>query len=348
LNKGLRKALVILLTQKKYLFVGFLFASLLLYGGFAYFHKSSTQNVGLKPIFYNFLESQPSNLFLAKEDFGKIELPELITFQKNTLYQVSCSQIISGDVFASLIGESNEGRSIKEYIVEQGDTISSISQKFDISVDTILWANDLTSKSLIKPGQKLIILPTSGVMHFVKKGDTISELARIYKVESSEIINYNGLSQGGKIYIGDILIIPGAKPPQKKAYPRITQAPIGSNYFICPILPPCRITQGLHWYNAVDFGHGTCGDPVLAAAGGTIQKTGYHSIAGNYIRVLHPNGVVTFYGHLSKIAVVPGQKVSQGEIIGYIGHTGYTIPKGIHGCHLHFEVRGARNPFASY
>jgi murein DD-endopeptidase MepM/ murein hydrolase activator NlpD len=57
-------------------------------------------------------------------------------------------------------------------------------------------------------------------------------------------------------------------------------------------------------------------------------------------------GISTFYGHLSAINVKVGQDVSQGQIIGYVGHTGYTIPAGPAGCHVHFEVRGARNPFA--
>jgi len=54
--------------------------------------------------------------------------------------------------------------------------------------------------------------------------------------------------------------------------------------------------------------------------------------------------VVTLYGHLSVITVKNGGSVNVGEIIGYIGNTGRT--RGQTGCHLHFEVRGARNPFA--
>jgi len=93
------------------------------------------------------------------------------------------------------------------------------------------------------------------------------------------------------------------------------------------------------------FSNKSCGEPVYAAAGGTIQRIGYHTMGGNYVRVLHPNGVVTYYGHLVRAAMSSGTKVFQGEIIGYTGHSGYTIPAGPAGCHLHFEVRGATNPF---
>lgn len=313
-------------------------------------HPINQNNLSLKPIFYNPLSFQEPDLFLDGQS-SQIELPPPIIYQKNTLAQISCSQIISSNVFAVLSGENEEekGNEIKQYIVQEGDTISSIAQKFHISVNTILWANNLSSKSILKPGQKLVILPVSGVLHIVEKGDTLSGIAKEYGVPQKDIMDVNDLSSEGKIYIGDFLIIPGGKPLVKNGTSLYSfRVPTAPNYFMCPILPPCRITQGLHWYNAVDFSHGVCGEPVLASAGGIVQKTGYYHIAGNYVRILHPNGVVTFYGHLSKAIVSPGQKVSQGQIIGYIGHTGYTVPAGPQGCHLHFEVIGAKNPFAYY
>src|SRR3989344_5396451 len=67
---------------------------------------------------------------------------------------------------------------ILKYTVEPGDTLSSISKKFDISVDTILWQNDLTERSTIRPGQSLEILPVSGIAHKVGRGDTIYSIAK--------------------------------------------------------------------------------------------------------------------------------------------------------------------------
>ena len=87
---------------------------------------------------------------------------------------------------------------------------------------------------------------------------------------------------------------------------------------------------------------------MYAAAGGIVQRAEYNNGGyGNYVRVLHPNGVVTLYSHLSGQTVTPGERVLQGQIVGYIGHSGRTIPAGPAGCHLHFEVRGASNPFVS-
>jgi len=251
--------------------------------------------------------------------------------------------LVSGRVLGVLGGFSRE-REIEEYVVESGDNLSLIAQKFEISLGTLLWANDLFSSSIISPGQKLIILPVSGVLHIVKEGDTLSQLSQIYQAEADEIVSFNALANQDDIFAGDLLIIPDGEMP--KVVPRYTQVPLSQNPFICPIPAPCRITQGLHWFNAIDFSNGKCGEPVFAAAGGTVQRTGYGSVSGYYVRILHPNGVVTFYGHLSKIAVNPGQKVFQGQIVGYVGSSGVTVPRGPAGCHLHFDVRFARNPFA--
>lgn len=286
------------------------------------------------------------NLFLVSGESFFIEPPDLFFVQENSLKAASPPGLITPKVLGSLVGSSEEGvrKEIIEYIIKEGDNLWNIAESFDISLDTLLWANDLNKNSILVPGQKLIILPVSGLIHHVQKGDTLSEIAKTYEVKTEEIISFNEL-EDERIFVGDILIIPGGTMPTR-SYTYPSQTPLASSFFICPIPSPCRITQGLHWYNAIDFGNGKCGEPVYAAAGGLVQKTGYGRVIGNFIRIEHPNGVITAYGHLSKILVIPGQKVVQGDRIGLSGYSGYTIPAGPSGCHLHFEVRGARNPFA--
>jgi len=178
-------------------------------------------------------------------------------------------------------------------------------------------------------------------LHEVKSGDTLSEIAKKYQAKIEDIISFNELENENDIYIGDILIIPGGKMPSPKPTSQLL-TPLAQNYFICPVAGGCRITQGLHFYNAVDFSNGRCGEPILAAAGGIVQKarSGWNGGAGNVVTILHPNGVVTIYGHLQAIFISPGEEVSQGGIIGTMGKTGRAT-----GCHLHFGVYGARNPF---
>jgi len=304
-----------------------------------FFLFSSEKDVSFK----RELLSESQYLFPETNNLSKIIDLNITT---NTFLEpVAPAFLVKGKILGSL-GESPGRKEIQEYIVQEGDTLTSIAQKFGVSLETLLWANNLESTSIIQPGQKLIILPVSGVLHIVREGETLSEIAQFYQAEIEEIVEFNELRDEGKIYVGDLLIIPGGKKPKQiKSY---VQVPLSQSYFICPIPAPCRITQGLHWYNAVDFSNGKCGEPVFAAAGGEVQRTGYGRISGYYVRILHPNGVITFYGHLSKIAVKPGERVYQGQIIGYTGYTGLTIPQGPAGCHLHFDVRFAKNPFGGY
>ncbi|MBU1045583.1 M23 family metallopeptidase [Patescibacteria group bacterium] len=294
----------------------------------------------------NSSQSSCSTLCQGEE---KKHYPDLFSIQDNSLLAVSASTVLDYKALASLgagSGTSHNETGVEEYVIQKGDTISSVAQQFDISAETILWANNLTAKSTLIVGKTLIILPVTGAMYIVQNGDTISEIARDYKASQDGIIAFNNLPENGTVVVGDILIIPGGvKPALIKTYSAPTTA-IPNSYFIVPVPSPWRITRGLHSYNAIDFSTGECGSPIFAAAQGEIQRTGWDKQAGNYVRILHPNGVVTFYGHMSKIAVSAGQKVSQGQIIGYIGYSGHTIPAGPGGCHLHFEVRGAVNPFA--
>jgi hypothetical protein len=78
---------------------------------------------------------------------------------------------------------------ILEYEVKSGDTLSTIADKFNISQDTIKWANDLDGVT-IKPGQKIKILPVSGVAVDVKKGDSLDSLAKKYDSSAQGILDF--------------------------------------------------------------------------------------------------------------------------------------------------------------
>jgi len=284
--------------------------------------------------------------------------PALMIIQGNSIVEMSAPVTIFPKTLGSsggFIEEQEQRKEIIEYTVESGDTLSSIAEKFNISLDTLLWANDLSKNSPAKMGQQLIILPVSGVLHIVKKGETLGEIAEKYKGDLQEIISFNELSDGGLITTGDNLVIPdGVMPPPKPKQTQSKQtdtplAPLASSYFICPI-SACKISQGLHFPNAIDFINSEkCGSPVYAAAGGQVLavKYGYNLGAGNYVKISHPNGVITIYGHLQAISISAGQEVSQGQIIGLVGGKPGTPGAGKStGCHLHFSVYGARNPFS--
>jgi surface antigen len=98
----------------------------------------------------------------------------------------------------------------KTYTVASGDTLESIANKFNISLDTILWTNDISAGDTLRVGMILRIPPVSGVVHKVVNGDTISEIARFYSVDADDIVSINGLKNAASIRTGMELIIPGA------------------------------------------------------------------------------------------------------------------------------------------
>ena len=275
--------------------------------------------------------------------------PEISLVQENSLDGFSLPQSFSPQVLGALLGQDlpQERKEIIDYVVQDGDTLKSIAQKFEISLETLLWANNLTKNSKIKAGDDLVVLPVSGTVHIVKSGDTLSGIAKIYKGKSEDIIAFNELSNDADIYIGDILVIPdGIMPTKPQIIPQIA---LPDNYFIFPVQG--RITQGLHWHNAVDIAN-KCGTPIYAAAAGEVLKVkyGWNMGMGNYLTISHNDGkIVTTYAHLSWIFVSPEEKVELGQKIALVGGQPGTSGVGRStGCHLHFGVTGAKNFLAKY
>ena len=123
------------------------------------------------------------------------------------------SQILDPSAVGGL--EPNEARvSVEEYIVQGGDTISSIAEKFGISVNTILWANNLNERSLIRPDDKLSVPPVSGVLHKVKSGDSLDKIASRYSVSADQILEFNRLADANDLNIDELLIVPGGVMPE--------------------------------------------------------------------------------------------------------------------------------------
>ena len=248
------------------------------------------------------------------------------------------------------VESSMQSDRISVYVVRPGDTLSEIAWMFNVSVNTIIWANDLSGIKDVHPGDTLIILPISGIERKVVKGDTLNSLAKKFVSDANEIAQFNGLEPDAPLVIGSTIIIPGgeisAPAPAKSPAPTRTTSPGGGafivGYFSNP-LPGGHITQGIHDKNSVDIGAAR-GTPIYAAADGIViiarSNGAWNGGYGNYAVITHTNGTQTLYAHMNSAIVSPGQSVASGQTIGYIGTTGRTT-----GPHLHFEVRGAANPF---
>lgn len=259
------------------------------------------------------------------------------------------------------IANSTPPDRISVYSVRQGDTLSEIADMFNVSVNTIIWANNLSGSKDVHPGDTLIILPISGIERKIVKGDTLKSLAKKYGADANEIAQFNGLDPAESLSVGSTVIIPGGEIVIQKTETGSTKS--GSNktyikgqlyepylggsgtaqpgYYINPVQNGI-VTQLLHGWNAIDIG-ASRGTPIRAAAEGTViiarNNGAWNGGYGNYVVIKHDNGTQTLYSHMTNAIVSFGQSVYSGQVIGYVGSTGLST-----GPHLHFEVRGAANP----
>jgi len=238
---------------------------------------------------------------------------------------------------------------VEYHVVQAGETISEIADRYDISVDTILWENKIGTKDYIKPGQKLTILPTSGTAHRIKSGDTIASIAKKYEADTAEIIEYNHLAAADDIEVGEVLVIPDGEIEEVIIIVPTTQstgslrsnfsnsvpssaAPSYSTKLQWPTTSH-KISQYFSWrHTGLDI-DGETGDPLYAAESGTVTAVGWNGGYGLRIVVNHGGGMQTLYAHCSQTYVTAGQSVSRGQTIGLQGNTGWST-----GPHLHFEV----------
>jgi murein DD-endopeptidase MepM/ murein hydrolase activator NlpD len=261
----------------------------------------------------------------------------------------SPSQVLSAtdSQFTETILAEHEHRDrMVEYEVKEGDTVSTISEKFGVSVDTIRWQNDLASRDSIKIGQVLEILPLTGVSHKVVKGDTVYSIAKKYDVDPQGIVNYPFNTfvndETFELAIGQTIIVPdGVKPEEIPWSPvaRVRQTTpnagtvVAAGSYVWPTQG--SISQSYAWYHkGLDIANRAAPAVVAADAGrvvvaGWIDNYGY----GNRVVIDHGNGTKTRYAHLSQIYVSVGQTVNRGDAIGKMGSTGRST-----GTHLHFEI----------
>lgn len=283
--------------------------------------------------------------YLAETFFA---LPEADTHSPDDSYTAITTE---GGVFIaptiSGTAESVAPRSeIVTYLVKSGDVLGAISEKYGLSLSTILWANNLTARSTLRPGMELTILPTDGVIHKVKKGETAAAIAKKYKVETEKVLAFNGLDNKA-LSVGQSLIIPGGTPP---VIVPVAPARSLANVFSTPpagtkgtgasasgrMLWPTDlhiITQRFGWkHTGIDVDcHFTNNN--YAADNGTVQYSGWKNGYGNVVEINHGNGIITRYGHHAKLYVKAGQPIAKGTPIGLCGTTGKST-----GTHLHFEV----------
>jgi len=261
-----------------------------------------------------------------------------------------------GEVETSTLESIKPRSETVEYTVKEGDTVSTIAERFGVSIDTIRWENNLKTVKSIKPDDKLRILPVSGIAHKVQHGETIYSIAKKYQVDAQVIVNwpYNSFANDETfaLAVGQPLLVPeGIMPKAVPTAPRPYYAEVpaagtvtGTGQFVWPV--GGNITQRFVWYHpGIDIANNSA-PGVVAADAGTVVMAGWPApwSYGNRVLIDHGNGFSTLYAHLSAIYVSPGQTVSRGQSVGKMGSTGRST-----GIHLHFEIRkggAAVNPLS--
>ncbi|CAN5529224.1 hypothetical protein BH20CHL7_BH20CHL7_09030 [soil metagenome] len=237
---------------------------------------------------------------------------------------------------------------VRTYKVKAGgETLVKIAKAHGVSMMSLWWANKLKTKEL-KKGQVLTIPPVSGLIIEVKAGQTLEGLAAKHKVDGAAILEANGITDPNLV-VGQVLVLPGAKgapmptpKPTKKPTPTTTRSSSGS------VRAPSSYSGGnFGWPTSsrsisqyYRYGHygldidGSTGDPVYAAASGTVTFAGWKSNGGGYqVWIAHGSGLYTTYNHMSSVSVGRGQQVGKRQQVGRVGASGFAS-----GSHLHFEV----------
>lgn len=257
-----------------------------------------------------------------------------------------------------------------QYTVQDGDTLETIADKFGLSdFYTLIWSNERSKYSPLRPGTQLNILPEDGVYYEVTEPISIEAVAEKYGVDPYAIIDseYNSdlfastpntllvdgmhvVIPGGEAERVNLLAAAGGSAPGGAASGGVLSGPYnlwGCNSTIAGGSPPyTRPLEAYTWMQGFALGghegvdlapkSGEIGDPVYAAGSGTVAFAGWNSYGYGYVVVIAHGSVFSLYGHLSSYAVSCGQTVSAGQVIGRLGNTGNSS-----GPHLHFEVRDA-------
>ena len=260
---------------------------------------------------------------------------------------------------------------VMDYEAIHGDTINVIAERFGVQPETIAWSNDRSIIQVLRPGDRVIVLPVDGVYHTVFSSDTIADIAVKYGVDPYSIIDseYNnlfGVSPDTVLASGTRLVVPGGTAEAITWTPTVVREggssgsnssggrisfapgdagscglvdnPGGGAAWVRPLNGYTWIRGFASWHPAVDVAASE-GTPVYAANGGRVIFAGWSSWGYGYTVVLAHGPFTTLYAHLSSISVGCGQDVSPGQQIAATGNTGNSS-----GPHLHFEIRYLDSP----
>jgi len=244
------------------------------------------------------------------------------------------------------------------HVVKPGDTGWDIARSHQVSTEQLARANPSTNIEVLQVGQELNVTFKEPYVHtesvstrVVKERIPFTEQVGKdpnlwpwqYQVVTPGVSGTRQLTireyrDGGRLVKSEVienLVLVQPKP--QVAIQGTKQIPdLGTGSLAYPVAGITTSYYGARWggfHNGIDIGAAS-GTPVLAVDGGMVIFKGWSGNYGNLIQIDHGGGaMITWYAHLSSFAINTGATVKKGEVIGYVGNTGYST-----GPHLHFEV----------
>ncbi len=296
-----------------------------------------------------------------------IYVDEDITFKKTN---ISVAEDIYTDVQSLsrflLFGENTEQ---KDYTVKLGDTISDVAFDNQISISEFLISNPnfKNENNLLYPGQIVKIGITDPQLSIVMEEYVVKDQEVTYQTEvqyDSNMIkgDYRVIQEGSngleriaqriKYVNGEIsyvepvsktelepvineVVVKGDKNVSNVGSLKNWGWPTNSGYIISSdyVYRINPITGWRELHAAIDIAGTGMGSPIYAVTNGVVSEVAYRYQDGNYVCIDHNNGYYTCYCHMQKQAVTKGQTIAKGQVIGYVGMTGWAT-----GPHVHFEV----------
>ena len=227
------------------------------------------------------------------------------------------------------------------YVVQSGDTLTSIAALYGTDVPSLESINGLTDYSILQPGQKLTVIRRVGYLYTVKSGDTLDGIASSTGVTAAALVSANELDPTNPLLVvGAKLIIPAEpKVTEPAGAPPSAQ---GSGTLGWPVhgvitspfgwRPDPWTNTGSEFHNGLDIGVPT-GTPVGAACPGRVILASWDGAYGEAVEVACADGLTTLYAHNSALNSHVGESVSEGQIISFAGMTGNAT-----GPHVHLGV----------
>lgn len=170
------------------------------------------------------------NLFLGPGQKFSLESPDFLLVENCSLKASLPPVMVTPQVLAQIVGQEEVRNELTTHTVEAGESLWSIAKKYDLKIETIVWANDIKD-AIIQPGQELTILPVDGLIHLVEKGDTLESIAAKYKADSGKIVAINEIFSPDEIFENQALIIPDGELPSTSQIEKKSFTNLSTNNF---------------------------------------------------------------------------------------------------------------------